>query len=142
MGLDCSHNAWHGAYSAFGEWRKMLWQASGGRLSHQNIAPYGEHYVYWPDICERDWEAQNYQGIWEEYPDDPLLVLIVHADDEGIIKPDIAVPLAERLEELAPLLPAYGAGHLSPPSHPRERALQFARGLRAAAAEGKSLRFG
>lgn len=29
MGLDCSHNAWHGAYSAFMRWRIKLAEVAG-----------------------------------------------------------------------------------------------------------------
>src|SRR5690606_32189044 len=29
MGLDCSHDAWHGAYSAFMRWREKLAEVAG-----------------------------------------------------------------------------------------------------------------
>lgn len=140
MGLDCTHDAWHGAYSAFDRFRKMLWDASGGELGYyERSEGINEH---GPACWAQEWPESCFEGEWAEYPEDPLLVLMIHSDCGGAIKHDITLRLAERLEELAPLLPAYGAGHLSPPNHPRERAFQFARGLREAHAEGEDLRFG
>ena len=38
MGLDISHDAWHGAYSAFNRFRQKVAQAMGGS--------YPPHYIY------------------------------------------------------------------------------------------------
>lgn len=103
MGLDTSHDCWHGAYSAFSTFRNELAKAAGYQL-----AEYEDNgYRFISPVVERDnVTAANYQGEWEETPSDPLLVLILHSDCDGVIKPAQGVPLANRLEELLPAIAA------------------------------------
>lgn len=95
MGLDCSHGAWHGAYSSFSRWRNAVAEAAGYSLET------GDHLTY-PAL---DWGSLPHatlEGIWQETPEDPLLVLLAHSDCDGDIFPAQAGPLADRLEELLP----------------------------------------
>jgi hypothetical protein len=70
---------------------------------------------------------------------DPLIVLLAHSDCEGEIQEDFCGPLADRLEELLPLLGEEdGGGHIGSYTTKTE---QFIRGLRAAAEAGEPVGF-
>lgn len=141
MGLDTTHDAWHGAYSAFSRFRDKLAEAAG-YTGHTN-----EHgQVMW-DIdwgCIERTIGHDLLGRWPKMPvrpdgtEDPLLVLLAHSDCEGEIQPEFCAPLADRLEELLPLLEGDGGGHVGAY---RDKTEQFIRGLRDAAEEGEPLGF-
>lgn len=98
MGLDVSHDCWHGAYSAFTRWRNVVSEAG-------NYTLVKDGYYTVPDL---DWTAfteGNLLGEWDELPEDPLVVLIVHSDCDGELPVAILTPLADRLESLLPKLP-------------------------------------
>lgn len=138
MGLDTSHDCWHGAYSAFSRWRNALATAAGYELERvvYNGVPY--------DQPKRiNWEAltdANFQGEWERTPEDPLVVLFAHSDCDGAIHPREAKVLADRLEELLPKLEALGegGGHIG---NYRDKTQTFIDGLRLAVASDESVRF-
>jgi hypothetical protein len=141
MGLDTSHNAWHGAYSAFSRWRHAIWRAAGYKLNDDPRPPSTEGY---PDI---NWDAitnDNLQGKWDSTPEDPLIVLIAHSDYDGVIYPAQAGPLADRLEELLPQIVEDGEawGHIERDGGLVAVTRRFIGGLRAAAAAGEPLEFG
>ena len=135
MGLDTTHEAWHGAYSAFSRWRDKVARAGGYAVwtvksAHLEI-----------DTVMIDWghiTDENMYGAWEETPSDPLIVLIAHSDCEGVIHPAQAGPLADRLEELLPNLDGDGGGHVG--SY-REKTQAFIDGLRSAVAAGEDVDF-
>ena len=136
MGLDISHDCWHGAYSAFNRWRDKL----------AGVAGYAIADVRWEDGLHSptimvDWGhlQGNLEGEWETTPDDPLLVLIVHSDCDGKIKPEQASLLADRLVELLPLLPeGDGGGHIR---DWKEKTQLFINGLRDAVARREDVEF-
>jgi hypothetical protein len=131
MGLDTTHDAWHGAYSSFGNWRNALAEAAGYKLKK---VTYGSGFeVDQPDI---DWSddvgSGAVEGEWAEVPEDALLILLCHSDCDGVIHPREAAALADRLAIVITLLPEdnsdedqWGYGH-------RARTRQFIDGLRAA----------
>lgn len=155
MGLDCSHNAWHGAYSEFMRWRTKLAEvaglpplelmdgfyaplsASGATLYHginTNQPAYGP-------------ESGPYLGRldellpirWDCLKPSPLHELLYHSDCDGEIAADKCEPIAAALDELIPLLPEGEAGgHIG---NWRATTAQFVAGLRAAAAAGEPLDF-
>lgn len=137
MGLDCSHGAWRGAYSAFTRWRNTIAQAAGysvAKVQYEDGYSAPAVMIDWGHITE----AQLH-GEWEETPSDPLLVLIAHSDCDGVIKPEQAEPLAARLEELVDNLPTEDApGHIG---NWRSKTQSFIDGLRKAAAAGENLEF-
>jgi hypothetical protein len=108
MGLDTTHDAWHGAYSAFTRWRHAVAVAAGYRIVPGGIRTVDGRPEYVYDCVDLDWdvfEAKNYQGEWDRPPgDDPLLYLIVHSDCDGVIHPKEGRHLARRLEGLLPKL--------------------------------------
>lgn len=108
MGLDfaCEHNDdWtepvcgdepypraHWSYGGFAAFRRRLATAAGWPVPAGSRLP-----------ADLQWEAyddKNFQGDWDRYPEDPLLVLIVHSDCDGVIHPDIAEAVAHRLRGL------------------------------------------
>lgn len=127
MGLDTSHDCWHGAYSAFTRWRNHLAEVAGYTLVTTE-----EMYIPTPDL---DWSSivrSNFDGEWEATPADPLVVLIAHSDCDGVIHPAQAGPLADRLEELLPKLDEeIAVGHIARLGM-RGTTERFITGLRAA----------
>lgn len=148
MGLDITHDAWHGAYGAFSRWRDALAEAAGYEtaklVEHEELpGKYGRATVLidWGHI-----EEKNYYGEWDQIPcgstgPDPLLLLIAHSDCDGHLEPEHCGLLAERLTELLPLIPedADGGGHLG---NVRAKTEQFIAGCRAAVDAGERLEFG
>lgn len=130
MGLDVSHDAWRGAYSAFGRWRTGIARALGWPfLGDYYVVPDGGPQVT-DETCE---------GIWSTEPEDAIYYLMNHSDCDGYIEPEHAGKLADRLTEILPLLPnGDGGGHLG---DWREKTQRFIDGCRAAAAAGERLEF-
>lgn len=81
MGLDTTHNCWHGPYSIFGLFRKELAKLIGITLG----------------------EMEGFGGTlsFDNVKDD-LKILINHSDCDGNISPEDAFKLATRLTELLP----------------------------------------
>jgi hypothetical protein len=134
MGLELIHECWNGDYSAFGRWRDGLAQAAG-----YSIARIRGQYL---DTVMIDWghiTPANLAGDWDTTPADPLLILIAHYDTEGYIRVRDAIALADRLDELLPLLPeGSGPGHVG---NWRDTTRWFSSGLRAAFDAGEDVEF-
>ena len=100
MGLHVSHGTWEGAYSAFTRWRNRLAEVAGYWVCKIDYDNDGK--CYDPEVPIIDWghvTRDQLLGEWAETPDDPLIVLIAHADDDGVIHPEQAGPLADRLPD-------------------------------------------
>lgn len=104
MGLDTSHDCWHGAYSAFTTFRNELAKAAGYEIT---VHEYENGFKSPGPVLDYDrFTPENYQGEWAETPEDPLIVLLVHSDCDGVIRPAQAAALADRLEALLPAIAA------------------------------------
>lgn len=142
MGLDTTHGCWHGAYSAFTRWRNELARAAGYRVRDPNDEERAAGlYSQTVDLHWDVFKDKNYQGEWDSPPgDDPLLFLLVHSDCDGVIHPGQGIRIAQRLEQLLPLLDGTEAiGHIRP--HMRGMTQQFIDGLKAAAEAGEDVEF-
>lgn len=119
MGLDTSHDCWHGAYSAFHRWRKKLAEVAG----------YGDLDQYKGFDGSKDWPQK---GVIEK--------LLHHSDCEGTIDAADCTPLADSLEVLLPALEVAGdgGGHIGDYA---SKTKQFIAGLRDAAAAGEDVDF-
>jgi hypothetical protein len=143
MGLDTSHDCWHGSYSAFLRWRHTLAEAAGYKLRE----PTDEDRAagFYSQSVDIDWDQfkpENYMGEWNGFVpgDDPLLFLLVHSDCDGVIHPEQGIHIARRLEQLLPLLDGTTEiGHIRP--HMRGKTQQFIDGLQAAAVAGEDVVF-
>ena len=124
MGLDTTHNCWHGPYSAFNWWRDEVARIADVQFTDEVFDAMPDGALY---------------GRWPETPDEPLWVLLAHSDCEGAIYPAQALPLAARLQELVPALEQAEAEA----SHRGlvARTLRFINGLRKAAAAGEAVEF-
>lgn len=142
MGLDTTHDAWHGAYSAFSRWRDKLAEVAGYTFSKDERGR---------AIVDIDWGnietliGRDLLGRWPAVPvrpdgtPDPLIVLLAHSDCEGEIQVEMLTPLADRLEELLPLLEGLeDGGHIG---NYVEKTRTFIDGLRSAAEEGEPVGF-
>lgn len=139
MGLDTSHDAWHGAYGAFSRFRNEVAQVAGYDVlpvTYPDGSQYATVLIDWGHLPRR-----CYQGDWAgQDPEDPLLYLVAHSDCDGHLKPEACGRLADRLEELLPeisKLPDDG-GHIGVW---REKTLKLIKGLRLAAANNERLEF-
>jgi hypothetical protein len=89
MGLDTSHDCWHGAYSLFAEWRQAI----------SNLAGYGPLDDY------------EYFGGDKRWPvEDELEVLLHHSDCDGYIDTRDCGPIADSLEKLLPRTEGWHTG--------------------------------
>lgn len=116
MGLDTTHDCWHGPYSVFMRWRVEIAKAVG--IEDLND--------WW---SESDFPPETMQGIWSKYPDDPIVILLNHSDCDGIIPVEHCSALADRLEQLIPKLDS------------KDNARLFIKGLRRAADLGEDVEF-
>ena len=135
MGLDCSHDAFHGAYSAFNRFRKAVCEATGGSFPPHESATHSDGTVL---------EA----GFWywgEGYSEDThpgLYALLIHSDCDGDIDPKTCALLAEELDALLPrMTEKYGGGHIAARGGMLAVARNFIAGCRAAALADEPLRF-
>jgi hypothetical protein len=83
MGLDTSHDCWHGPYSSFNRWRMAICKAAGLGSLNDRIGFGGS--IPW---TERD----------------GLIPLLDHEDCEGEIRWQDCSAMADRLTSLLPLL--------------------------------------
>lgn len=141
MGLDTTHNAWHGAYSAFSRWRDTLARSAG-----LPMAATGD----WREFeVDADWASVNSENLLGEWGEkrptltdgthDPLLYLTCHSDCDGVIHPYHARLIADRLEGLLPRLAGLdGGGHIGAMA---DKTRQFIKGLREAADSDEDVEF-
>lgn len=158
MGLDTSHDAWHGAYSAFMRWRTKIAEVAG-------LPPLQLMEGFF--VPQREKDAKDWDGTiptiylgpstdemtrnsilrmeeslpiqWAALKPSPLHELLYHSDCDGEIPAAACGPIADELEKLLPLLPDEEAGgHIGVW---RDKTQKFIDGLRAAAAANESLDF-
>lgn len=86
MGLDTTHNAWHGPYSSFNRFRYKLASLIGINLD--------------------DYTGYNANGTKElDSMDHPLVPLFNHSDCEGELTPEECKSIADGLEPIIKSLP-------------------------------------
>lgn len=144
MGLDTTHDCWHGSYSSFNVWREEIAKAldipiglMDGWYEREGIQSILANPPVWmQEILDR--RLFNYLPIyWETLKPDVIHVLLTHSDCDGLINTNHLIPLAERLEEIAALLP----DEIDKRFNMREKAFKFATGLRLAADLGEVVEF-
>jgi hypothetical protein len=150
MGLNCSHGAFDGAYSAFNRLRQCVAEAIGGSFPpHYEYeiggavkyiagvsvykSGFDDDLVYWPD----EWNHAARHGIVE---------FLTHSDCDGKIPPEMCAVVADDLEDFA--LPRVkkmawvSSGHIGRDGGYDAVLKKFIDGCRAAAAAGEPLEFG
>lgn len=135
MGLDTSHDCWHGPYSMFMRWREML-----------NLLVMMDRMKACPDdpvvekIRNMGSTREALVAAWEagQYDDQsvPINVLMGHSDCDGEIAAEMCGPLADALEALLVRMPQRALYDMGRPATER-----FIAGLRLAAAAGEPVEF-
>jgi hypothetical protein len=147
MGLDTTHNCWHGGYSSFNAWRDYvaraadipLWLMEGYSQAVDSAILQDVQGPYVHAFLKR--VAPYLPLSWDMLKPDILHVLLTHSDCDGEIAAADCGPLADRLEMLAPdieQLIVAGEGDLD---WWRARTPQFIAGLRLAASHGEAVEF-
>lgn len=148
MGLDCSHDAFHGAYSAFNRLRQEVCRAAGGSFpTHWKRNPDGTR-VEKDGNPVRDTSLEDgswYIGDKYNIESNPgLFEFLNHSDCDGEISPEMCKLVADELEELMPKfkesLPPDG-GHIALQGGYIKVLSNFIAGCRAAYAAGEPLIF-
>ena len=154
MGLDCSHNAWHGAYGAFMSWRKMVAKVAGlpplelmeGFYEPlDSSAPTLYHGIRTnePQMSGRPYLGNIDERLpisWDVLKPSPLHELLCHSDCDGEIPAERCGAIADSLETLITLMPDEDVGgHIG---NWRTKTQQFVTGLRAAKEANEPLWFG
>jgi hypothetical protein len=127
MGLNVSHNAFNGAYSAFNRFREAVCKATGGHwcdeISGYDYWKFGEGYT-----------SKSHPGLYE---------FLKHSDCDGEISSELAAKCADEMEALLPALEAQGdgGGHLSRNGGYAGTARKWIEGCRQAAADSEELSF-
>ncbi len=153
MGLDISHDTWHGAYSAFHRWREEIALQAGFPplmlmegfypIDRREGDPFRclynhpeqkEHASYALEAIRRGLPIK-----WDKFKDDPLWILLDHSDCDGSLESADALLIAGRLTELLPLLPAEeGGGHIG---NWKDKTSQFIEGCKRAGKACERLEF-
>jgi hypothetical protein len=121
MGLDTTHNCWHGSYGAFHRWRSRLWDL----LTNRNG----------PALDEMEGYGPPYHSM-SRLNGHPLKILFEHSDCDGEIHASDCGPLADELEKLLPGMEQRALYDALRPATER-----FIKGLRLAASLGENVEF-
>lgn len=156
MGLDTTHNAWHGAYSAFMRWRQEVARAAGLpplELMEGFFTPRyprglggGLPTFYLGRADQDDLVSSGIKRLEERLPirwdclkPSPLYELLYHSDCDGEILAESCGPIADALESLLPNMPEGDAGgHIG---NWRAKTQTFINGLREASSANEPLGF-
>ena len=122
MGLDCSHDAWHGAYSAFMTWRKKIAEVAGlpplelMQGFYDPLPPNERHSptLYAGVISEYSHTLKSLDQKlpikWDCLKPSALHILLYHSDCDGDINWEDCNAIADELERLLPFSPDEDAG--------------------------------
>lgn len=139
MGLDTTHNCWHGGYIYFMHWRKAIARAAGlppleAMENFFDGQKFAKHKSLLPDVLVFLWPDAIMDDLpirWEALRPDVLHELLNHSDYDGKLPAAICAPLADRLAELLPILPEAW----------NDLTVQFIEGLRVAASRNEDVEF-
>lgn len=111
MGLDVSHDCWHGAYSAFGRWREEIAEICGIPLRLMN-GFYAGPCEFDDEVkaapCLHNWAKRTDEWLpieWASLRPDAIHMLLNHSDCDGMIRWEDCRDIARRLEQILPNLP-------------------------------------
>lgn len=154
MGLDTSHGAWHGAYSAFHRWRKEIAKCLGIPLDlMEGFYPSDENGYSHPlsivkIACRNDEMTKgqldrhlesSFPLLWDAFKPSPLHELLYHSDCDGEIPWENCAAIADALELLLPELTEDDlGGHIGPMQN---KTKTFIEGLRLAHSNKENLLF-
>lgn len=123
MGLNCSHDAFDGAYSAFHSFRGAVCVAAGG-------------------VWDKNGQWEILEDIYNANAG--LVEFLNHSDCDGEISPEMCLKIADNLENLLPIIEANdngGNGHIARAGGFAAVTRKFINGCREAAKLGEPLEF-
>ena len=140
MGLDTSHDCWHGAYSAFMRWRQEIARAAGlpplelMQGFYEPLTSQGLPTLYQNQGSRDDALMKNLDArlpiLWDALKPSPLHALLYHSDCDGKLDYKDCSAIANELQKLLPKLPnGDGGGHVG---IWKDKTKAFIKGLRLA----------
>jgi len=135
MGLDCSHDAFHGAYSAFDRFRRFILKSIGGSFPPHEDKTLDNNYWYWDDEF---YSEKTHKGLYEFF---------IHSNCDGEINPEICKMIADELEAILPQIESLSktelvSGHIERDGGYIKITQRFINGCRLAYKNNEPLRFG
>lgn len=140
MKVNVNPDCFVGDPMEFLNWRLLLARAAGFGVigwEHEEVT-----YLL-PALDYETLTFENSLGIWDIDPEDVLIVLLAHSDEEGAIYPMHLAPLAERIEMLIPELVNFSSHDEGSPHQLAEvlTTERFVKGLRGALASERAVTF-
>lgn len=144
MGLDTTHNAWHGSYGYFYAWRVNIAKFAGypplelmeGYYSedHHNMFTLLDHTYTKEDLIVSSIHRmrETLPIKWNSLKPNPLNELLYHSDCDGYISYGKCGKIAKELEKVYENLPEETEEEFSFPHSLRRRTRQFIDGLNLA----------
>lgn len=134
MGLDTTHDAFHGAYSAFNRFRRFVLKSLGGSWPPHEDKSLDDKQWYWDN---EKFDLKKYEGLMEFF---------THSDCDGEISPEMCVKVADELESILPRIEELAKtedahGHLLRDGGYVAVTKQFIAGCRSAAEQNEPLEF-
>ncbi len=133
MGLDCSHDAFHGAYSAFNRFRRFILKSTGGSYPPHDNKDLDD--IFW--YLGEGYDTETHKGLAEFFS---------HSDCDGEISPEMCQVVADELENILPNIEELAnteqaTGHILGNGGYVEVTKQFIEGCRLAYKNEEPLRF-
>ena len=150
MGLDTSHDAWHGSYSGFNSLRQVVCAVFGGSYPPHTCVGWGAGTITRDDLLGKTEPLDDTMIYFcppGENVDVPegLYEFLTHSDCDGEIAPEMCAKVADDLEALLPKIEAFTgtswSGHVERAGGYAAAVRQFIAGCRAAHAAGEPLDF-
>lgn len=133
MGLDVSHDAFSGSYSAFNRFRQIIAKAWGGSYPPHDDPKLDGDMVYFPT------------GAGDDPKHAGLVAFMASNDCEGSFSPEMAGKIADEMEALLPKIKELddgGGGHIERDGGYYAVALKYIAGCRLAHKNGEELIYG
>lgn len=135
MGLDTTHNAFHGAYSAFNNLRRFLLKSIGGSFPPHEDKKLQDGYWYWGEGT--GFSSDTHKGLLEFFS---------HSDCDGEISPEMCNIVADELELILPKVEELSKteeahGHILRDGGYVEATKRFIKGCRMAHKMNEPLKF-
>jgi len=140
MKLRVEPNCFAGEPLEFMNWRLLLARAAGF-----GVEGWEQDDVTFlvPALDYESLAVENILGVWDIEPDDVLIVLLAHSDEDGAIYPPHLESLATRIEELLPELANFSSYEEGSPAQTAEVLVtqRFIEGLREALKQDRAVTF-
>src|SRR5215217_1036907 len=143
MGLDVSHGAFNGAYSAFNRFRKIVAEAIGGSYPpHKSPLVCSDGDIIVSPDQNRFYVPGSRKTFQVEQPG--ISAFLLSNDCEGEFSPELCKQMADELEAILPRIEKLddgGAGHIERDGGFLAVTKRYIEGCRLAHSENENLRY-